>query len=230
MSIQSKVPQATIRRLSLYLRCLSTLESREISLASSQLLADLLHFNPAQVRKDLSYFGEFGKRGVGYSIPKLRESIIKILGLKQQRNVAIIGAGGRLGQALSLYKGFEKRNFKIVALFDIDPTIVGQMMAGVGKVHQVHHLPLISRQLNIDMVILTVPAESANDAFKLVRESQVRAVLNFAPVKLPSTDQIVVHNVDVTTELESLSYHLNSQDLSEAAASLGKDDDSENSG
>jgi redox-sensing transcriptional repressor len=200
------------------------LEKQGEMLCSSHQLAGLLHLNPAQVRKDLAYFGEFGKRGVGYAIPKLREQIIKILGLKQIRPVGLIGAGGRLGQALALYRGFEKRNFRVVALFDKDPFILRQSPMGLGKIHPVEELPRIAKELGIEMVILTVPAEAAFDVYEIIQLSTVKAILNFAPVQLPSTDEIVVHNVDLTMKLESLSYYLNCSSLPE---SLSEDDFSE---
>lgn len=202
-------PQATIRRLSVYLRYLSSLENDGVKVISSADLATRLALNPAQVRKDLAYFGEFGKRGVGYSVKKLRDHIIKILGLQQVRSVAIIGAGGRLGRALALYTGFEKRNFKVKALFDIDNSVIGTTLAPeAGTVLHLDELPKIVKERNIEILILTIPAEAIKSVYDYVMLSGVKAVLNFAPFKLISTEDVVVHNVDLTTELESLSYHL----------------------
>lgn len=202
-------PQATIRRLSVYLRYLSGLENDGVKVISSQDLARRLALNPAQVRKDLAYFGEFGKRGVGYSVKKLRDHIIKILGLQQVRKVAIIGAGGRLGRALALYTGFEKRNFKVSALFDADSDVIGTILAQeAGEVLPIEQLPRIVKERNIEILILTVPAQAIKEVYDMVMLSGVKAVLNFAPFKLISTEDVVVHNVDLTTELESLSYHL----------------------
>lgn len=169
----------------------------------------MLDLNPAQVRKDLAYFGEFGKRGVGYSVSRLRDHLIEILGLQTRRNVGIVGAGGRLGHALALYKGFEKRNFKVVALFDKDPHVIHQPVGDSGTIHHISELPTIVRQLSIEILILTVPAEAVREVFDYILLSGVKAVLNFAPVKLNSTEEICVHNVDLAIELESLSYHLN---------------------
>ena len=206
---KSQPPQVTIRRLSFYLRCLNHLDSIGVKLCSSHEMAGLLHINPAQVRKDLAYFGEFGKRGVGYSVVKLRDHIIKILGLRQNRNIGIVGAGGHLGQALALYKGFEKRNFKVVALFDIDPDVVGKPLGDAGVVQPVSSLPRITVESKIEILILTVPAKAVQEVFETIQLSNVKAVLNFAPVKLASSGNICVHNVDLVVELESLSYHLN---------------------
>lgn len=202
-------PQATIRRLSIYLRYLSALENDGIKVISSHDLAKRLALNPAQVRKDLAYFGEFGKRGVGYSVKKLRDNIIGILGLQKLRKVAIIGAGGRLGKALALYTGFVKRNFRVAALFDKDPTVIGTVLDDEsGEILPIDTLPEIVKERNIEIIILTVPAKAIKEVYDYVLLSGVKAVLNFAPFKLISTDEVDVHNVDLTTELESLSYHL----------------------
>lgn len=206
-------PKITIRRLSFYLRCLNSLTDRGIPVVSSQELAEILHLNPAQVRKDLAYFGDFGKRGVGYNVGKLREHIVKILGLHQRRNVAIIGAGGRLGQALALYKNMEKRNFKVVALFDNDPKLIGKKVGDVGEIRKTSDLGKLVKKLQIEIIILTVPSAAVYEVFELVQLAGIHAVLNFAPIKLPSTDDVVVNNVDLTMELELLSYHLNRKNI-----------------
>jgi redox-sensing transcriptional repressor len=195
---------------------LSGLENDGVKVISSQDLARRLALNPAQVRKDLAYFGEFGKRGVGYSVKKLRDHIIKILGLQQVRKVAIIGAGGRLGRALALYTGFEKRNFKVSALFDVDREVIGTFLAeDAGQVMHIDALPKIVKEREIEILILTVPAQAIKEVYDLVMLSGVKAVLNFAPFKLISSEDVVVHNVDLTTELESLSYHLRLKEAGE---------------
>lgn len=202
-------PQATIRRLSVYLRYLSALESDGTMVISSHDLAKRLGLNSAQVRKDLAYFGEFGKRGVGYSVKKLRDNIIGILGLQKLRKVAIIGAGGRLGKALALYTGFVKRNFRVAALFDKNPEVIGTVFnEESGKILSIETLPQIVKERNIEIVILAVPAKAIKEIYDYVLLSGVKAVLNFAPFKLISTKEVDVHNVDLTTELESLSYRL----------------------
>lgn len=201
-------PQATIRRLSVYLRYLNGLDGDGVKVISSHDLARRLALNPAQVRKDLAYFGEFGKRGVGYTVKKLRDHIVKILGLQKIRRVGIIGAGGRLGAALAMYTGFEKRNFKVCALFDKDPHLIGNFIEGVCEISPISDFPAVVKERNIEIVILAIPADSIKEVYDLVMLSGVKAVLNFAPFKLISTDEVDVHNVDLTTELESLSYHL----------------------
>lgn len=219
-------PQATIRRLSIYLRYLSGLDNDGVKVISSQDLARRLALNPAQVRKDLAYFGEFGKRGVGYSVKKLRDHIIKILGLQHLRKVGIIGAGGRLGRALALYTGFEKRNFKVAALFDNDRDVVGTILAQeAGAVLPIDDLPRIVKEREIEILILTVPARAIKEVYDIIMLSGVRAVLNFAPFKLISTEDVVVHNVDLTTELESLSYHLQLKGIGETLPDPDSGDD-----
>jgi len=205
---QIQPPQATIRRLSVYLRCLNGFDDEGLTVVSSQELATRLDLNPAQVRKDLAYFGEFGKRGVGYSVAKLRDHLVKILGLERKRMVGIVGAGGRLGKALASYRGFEKRNFKVVALFDKDPRVIGQVVGGSSAIRHVSEIAKAVKELNIEILILTVPVEAVHEVFEIAQLSGVKAVLNFAPFKLFSTPQVTVHNVDLAMELESLSYHL----------------------
>ncbi|MDD2997448.1 MAG: redox-sensing transcriptional repressor Rex [Candidatus Riflebacteria bacterium] len=201
-------PQATIRRLSIYLRYLNGLDGDGVKLISSHDLARRLALNPAQVRKDLAYFGEFGKRGVGYTVKKLRDHVAKILGLQKIRRVGIVGAGGRLGAALALYTGFEKRNFKVCALFDKDPALIGTTLENLCEISPIDDLSQIVKERKIEILILTVPAKAIKEVYDMVMLSGVKAILNFAPFKLISTDDVYVHNVDLTTELESLSYHL----------------------
>ena len=212
MGSKSTPPHATIRRLSVYLRCLNLFTEKGVTVVSSKELAERLDLNPAQVRKDLACFGEFGKRGVGYPVAILRTHLVKILGLQKRRLVGIVGAGGRLGQALGLYKGFEKRNFDIVAAFDIDPNVLHQPLGNAGEILSISELLKIVKERNIEILILTVPADVAREVFDFVLLSGVKAVLNFAPVNLLSTDEVSVRNVDMSIELESLSYHLSLHD------------------
>ncbi len=180
-------------------------------MVSSQELAKKLALNPAQVRKDLAYFGDFGKRGVGYSVKKLREQINKILGLHKTRNVGIVGVG-RLGMALACYPGFEKRNFKVCALFDKQPKLLGVKVGETNEISDIQTLPRLVKEKEIEILILAVPAEAIKEIHDMVMLSGVKAVLNFAPFKLLSTEDVEVHNVDLTTELEFLSYSLNLRD------------------
>ena len=203
-------PQATVKRLSIYLRFLNAL-GKDIKMVSSQELAKRLALNPAQVRKDLAYFGDFGKRGVGYSVKKLKEQINKILGLHKTRNVGIVGVG-RLGMALACYPGFEKKNFKICALFDKQTRVLSPKIGEATEITDVQLLPKVVKDKDIDILILTVPVEAIKEINDMVMTSGVKAILNFAPFKLISTEDVHVHNVDLSTELEFLSYRLNLND------------------
>lgn len=207
-----QTPQATIKRMSIYLRYLNGLDSDGIKLVSSNDLAVKLGLNSAQVRKDLTYLGELGRRGVGYSVKKLRDHIVKILGLKTIRKIGIIGAAGRLGTALAMYAGFEKRNFKVLALFDNNPDMIGTELTGIGIIEPISELEKIVKDRGIEILVVCVPVTVVKQVFEQIKESGVRAVLNFAPFKLISTDDICVHNVDFTTELEALSYKLRLQE------------------
>ena len=180
-------------------------------MVSSQELAQRLALNPAQVRKDLAYFGDFGKRGVGYSVKKLKDQINKILGLHKTRNVGIVGIG-RLGMALACYPGFEKKNFKICALFDKVPRALGPKIGDATEITDVNLLPKVVKDKAIEILILTIPVEAIKEIHDMVMTSGVKAVLNFAPFKLLSTEDVHVHNVDLSTELEFLSYRLNLND------------------
>lgn len=206
-------PQATVKRLSIYLRYLNSL-SKEVRMVSSQELANKLALNPAQVRKDLAYFGDFGKRGVGYSVKKLKEQINKILGLHKTRNVGIVGVG-RLGMALACYPGFEKRNFKVCALFDKKTRLLGTRVGEANEISNIDDLPGIVKEKDLEILILAVPAEAIKEIHDMIMSSGIKAVLNFAPFKLLSTETVQVHNVDLTTELEFLSYSLNLKDPAE---------------
>ncbi|NLM17766.1 MAG: redox-sensing transcriptional repressor Rex [Candidatus Riflebacteria bacterium] len=202
-------PPSTVKRLILYLRYLNGLSTDGVELVSSNYLARKLDLNPAQVRKDLAYLGSFGRRGVGYSVDPLIEVITEALGTNRTRNVAILGAGGRLGAALAEYKGFYKRNFEIVALFDNNPDVIGRVVEGGGPIFDVKRLPELAREKEIEILIFAVPPDNIKELFKKVSEqTDVKAVLNFAPFKLISDGKICVHNVDLTNELEYLTYRM----------------------
>lgn len=203
-----KISELTTNRLSVYLRCLNTLAAAGIKTISSQALADQFNLNSAQIRKDLAYFGEFGVRGVGYFVEELREHITKILGLDRAHRVGIIGAG-RLGTALANYNGFMKSNFTVVALFDNDREKIGRR-SGEGEImiHDVGRIERVVREEAIDVAVIAVPARAAQRVLNRVMATGVKAVLNFAPVRLRTRLDVKVKNVDLTISLESLSYFL----------------------
>jgi redox-sensing transcriptional repressor len=203
-----KISELTTNRLSIYLRCLNALSAAGIKSISSQVLAEQFNLNSAQIRKDLGYFGEFGVRGVGYYVEDLREHITKILGLDKPHRVGIVGAG-RLGTALANYKGFERSNFAVVALFDNDEQKIGRRI-GEDKivVQDVRKMPRLVTDEAIDVMVIAVPARVAQRVLNQVMSAGIKAVLNFAPASLSARLDVKVKTVDLTTSLESLSYFL----------------------
>jgi redox-sensing transcriptional repressor len=201
-----KISELTTNRLSVYLRCLDDLAKRGEKTVSSDTLAERFHLNSAQIRKDLANFGEFGVRGVGYYVEALRDHLTKILGLDHEHRVAIIGAG-RLGTALADYYGFKERNFTVAALFDVDKKKVGKKAGGV-EVQDMKNFASAVKKDKIDVAVIAVPAEFANDVLQKVVKAGIKAVMNFAPVPLGVSDDIKLKTVDLTTSLESLSYFL----------------------
>ncbi|MDQ3133961.1 MAG: redox-sensing transcriptional repressor Rex [Acidobacteriota bacterium] len=203
-----KISELTTNRLSVYLRCLNLLADAGVKTISSQALADQFNLNSAQIRKDLAHFGEFGVRGVGYFVEELRQHITKILGLDSARRVGIVGVGN-LGTALANYNGFTASNFTVVALFDNDREKVGCRVGRAGiVVHDVRKMARVVRAEGIDVAVIAVPARVAQRALNQVMSAGVKAVLNFAPVRLHARLGVKVKTVDLTISLESLSYYL----------------------
>ena len=203
-----KISELTTNRLSVYLRCLNTLSAAGIKNISSQSLAEQFNLNSAQIRKDLGYFGEFGVRGVGYSVTDLREHITRILGLDRPHRVGIVGAG-RLGTALANYKGFSRSNFSVAALFDNDEKKIGRRV-GEDKIliHDVTRMPRVVGSESLDVMVIAVPARAAQRVLNQIMSAGIKAVLNFAPASLSARLDVKVKTVDLTTSLESLSYYL----------------------
>ena len=201
------VSELTTQRLSLYLRCLDQLAATGVPRVSSKELAASCRLNPAQIRRDLSSFGAFGVRGVGYSVEDLRRRLREIMGLHRQHRVAIIGMGN-LGRALADYGGFRRGPFQIVALFDNDPSKVGLRFRMGADVQDVRTLPEVARRENIDIAIVAVPADAGCDVAEALAQSGIRAVLNFTPALLELPPGLKVTNVDVSVLLESLAFFL----------------------
>jgi redox-sensing transcriptional repressor len=203
-----KISELTTNRLSVYLRCLNLLAAAGIKTISSQALADQFNLNSAQIRKDLAYFGEFGVRGVGYFVQELRDHITKILGLDSAHRVGIVG-GGNLGTALANYNGFTQSNFTVVALFDSDNEKIGTRVGNAQiLVHDVKKIARVVRDEGIDVAVIAVPARVAQRVLNQVMAAGIKAVLNFAPVRLHARLGVKVKTVDLTISLESLSYFL----------------------
>ncbi|GIO36782.1 MULTISPECIES: redox-sensing transcriptional repressor Rex [Paenibacillus] len=201
-----KISDAVVRRLPVYLRFLNELSRREVSTVSSQELGQKLDLNPAQIRKDLAYFGDFGRKGIGYDVAYLIEKIQQILNLDQQINVALIGAGN-LGQALSNYNAYVKDNMKIVAVFDASPGKIGGKINNI-EIQPIEMLDETVRNMNIRIGIITVPAAEAQHVADKLVAAGIGAILNFAPTILKVPAEVRVHAADFTTDLMSLAYYL----------------------
>jgi redox-sensing transcriptional repressor len=201
-----KVADSTVRRLSLYLRVLDDFEGRGVETVSSEALAQRGGTTSAQVRKDLSFFGSFGKRGLGYYVPELAQRLRQILGLGRRYRVAMIGAG-KIGSALVQYRGFTQRGFDIVAIFDNDPAKIGTQWNGL-TVLPIDRLEPELKAQQVDMAVLVTPGEAAQSVAERVVGQGVKAILNFAPIQLNVPDDVVVKTVNLALELETLSYAL----------------------
>jgi redox-sensing transcriptional repressor len=202
-----RISEFTINRLSIYLRCLNLLAASGVTTTSSQALARQFQLNSAQIRKDLTYFGEFGVRGVGYNVAELRKHLCKILGLSELHRVGIVGAGN-LGMALANYRGFDPQYFQVTALFDKDLSRVGETSrSGVFVFHIKDLKPIVIRE-NISIGVICVPAEEAQGVLDLFTDAGITAILNFAPVQLNSESGVKLKTMDLAISFESLSYFL----------------------
>jgi redox-sensing transcriptional repressor len=213
-----KIPKPTIKRLAMYYRCLENKKAKGMQKTLSKEIAESLEIKASQIRKDLSYFGEFGKRGVGYDIDKLMDSIKTILGLNKKWNVAIVGVGN-LGSAIANYTGLEKNGFIIKAAFDKNKSKVGtQISAGV-LVYDMNDLKKICKEKNIEIAILTVPASVAQQVTDMLVETGIKGILNFTPTTIKTPENISVEDVDFTISLKSLTYDIvsNNKDIYELA-------------
>jgi len=205
------ISELTTARLSVYLRCLMTLESQGQKTVSSQEQADRFHLNSAQIRKDLANFGEFGTRGVGYDVSRLKSTLVQTLGIDRTRNVLIVGAGN-LGMALAGYSGFNSNGFHIVALLDADPDKVGRLARSQVPVLPWEKLKDVVRKNRVQIGIIAVPAAHAQAVYDALADAGVLAVLNFAPTQIKQRDDVKVRSVELRTSLESLSFHLKNKE------------------
>lgn len=213
----NKISDAVVRRLPLYLRVLDEVARvGETQMISSQELGDKAGVGSALVRKDLAWFGEFGKQGVGYEVEFLRRELKRILNLDKEHKVVLVGAGS-LGIALARYNirrynTDDSFNLKIIGLFDHDPTKLGRIFEGI-EVRSLDELENFVRENNVKMAIITVPADAAQDvAVQLVRGG-VEAILNFAPIKLNVPEHVQVASADLTLELQRLAYYLSEEQI-----------------
>ena len=201
-----KVPEATINRLSVYSRFLERLDEKGITTISSNKIAEGVGVSPPQVRKDLAYFGEFGTRGVGYNVQDLMRYTLKILGLNVPWPLLLVGAGN-LGYALSTFRGFNSRGFSIVGVFDNDLKKIGRKVGDL-EVYPPEKMPDIINKYMVRVGIIAVPAKAAQEVANLMVKNGLDAILNFAPVSLNMPQHIVYRNVDLSVNLEILTFNL----------------------
>ena len=205
-----RIADSTVRRLSAYLRFLEDFEGRGLTTISSDELAQRGGTTSAQVRKDLSFFGSFGKRGLGYSVPELAGRLREILGLGRKWKVIIIGAG-KIGAALVAYRGFRQRGFHILAAYDASPDKVGKALEGI----PVRDINLLEKDVSKDppdIAVVTVPGENAQAVVDRVVRAGIKAILNFAPTQLQVPPDVTVKTVNMAMELESLSFALTNRE------------------
>jgi redox-sensing transcriptional repressor len=205
-----RIADSTVRRLSAYLRLLESSEARGLATISSEELASRGGTTSAQVRKDLSFFGSFGKRGLGYSVPELAGRLREILGLEKEWQVIIIGAG-KIGAALAQYRGFRQRGFNILAAYDNNPEKIGKKVEGI-PVRDIAQLERDIQRDSPDIVVLTVPSEEAQQVVDRVVKAGIKAILNFAPTQLQAPADVAVKTVNMAMELEGLSFALTNRD------------------
>lgn len=199
------IPEATVTRLPVYLRVLKAMADDEVVTVSSDDLAGACGVSPAMLRKDLSHLGSYGTRGVGYSVALLTYHISQALGLTQPWGVVIVGVG-KLGQALTAYRGFGSRGFDIVALVDADPAVVGTSIGGL-PVHALSDLRQVVAESGAQIGVIATPADAAQRVGESLVAAGVRSILNFAPVVLALPDDVEVRKVDLASELQILAFH-----------------------
>ena len=202
----SIVPEVVILRLPLYIRALSQMSEEGQTVISSKTLGNRLQITPAQIRKDLSYFGRFGKQGRGYKVDSLIEELTNILGLNRQWNSCIVGVG-RLGKAIINYPGFVPEGFKIISAFDTDPSLIGK------TVNEIQILPMDKikstvKQNDIKIAILAVPATVAQNVITELLNTNIKAILNYAPIAPKVPETLVLRNIDPVLSLQSMTYYL----------------------
>ena len=203
---EKEISQAVIRRMPRYYRYLGELLEDGVERISSNDLSKRMNVTASQIRQDLNNFGGFGQQGYGYNVKFLYEEIGKILGLNQKHNIIVIGAGN-LGQALANYVKFEKLGFVITALFDVNPALAGLSVRGI-EIHMMDELPEFVKHQRVDIAVLTLPKEKAEQAAEQLVKLGIRAIWNFAHLDLELPDDVVVENVHLSDSLMQLSYNI----------------------
>jgi redox-sensing transcriptional repressor len=205
-----RIAESTVRRLSIYLRFLEEFEDRGLSTVSSEELARRGGTTSAQVRKDLSFFGSFGKRGLGYSVPELSSALREILGLGREWRVVIIGAG-KIGAALAQYRGFRQRGYNIVAVYDSNPEKIGRSLEDI-EIRDMARFEADVATARPEIAVIAIPGEGAQEVLDRVVRAGIKAVLNFAPVQLHAPADVTVRAVNMAMELEGLSFALTNRE------------------
>ena len=205
-----RIAESTVRRLSIYLRFLEEFEDRGLSTVSSEELARRGGTTSAQVRKDLSFFGSFGKRGLGYSVPELSAALRDILGLGREWRVVIIGAG-KIGAALAQYRGFRQRGYNIIAVYDSNPEKIGRSLEGI-EIRDMAKFEADTAADRPEIAVIAIPGEGAQEVLDRIVRTGIKAVLNFAPVQLHAPADVTVRAVNMAMELEGLSFALTNRD------------------
>jgi redox-sensing transcriptional repressor len=206
MRVTGQIPDATVARLPVYLRSLMELGASGQATVSSVMLADRAGVNAAKVRKDLSYLGTYGTRGVGYDVEYLRFQVSRALGVANTWPVVVVGLGN-LGSALAGHRGFAERGFPVVAAFDVDPAKIGTDIDGV-RIHPLERLPEVVGDLGVSIGVIATPAGAAQTVADLLVRAGIHSILNFAPVVLTLPDDVDGRDVDLATELQILGFHL----------------------
>lgn len=201
-----EIPEVVINRLPVYARALAELSASGESVVSSQALGELLDVTPAQIRKDLSYFGRFGKQGRGYSVNGLLFKLREILGIDRQWHVCLVGVG-RLGQAIAEYGGFGPQGFVIVAAFDANPDVIGQRVGGVGVRHS-DELDTFLRANRVEIGIVAVPAGEAQKVVDRLVKAGIRAILNYAPITAHVPPDITIRHIDPVLSMQSMTFYI----------------------
>jgi redox-sensing transcriptional repressor len=203
---RQEIPRKAIYRLSVYLRCLQRLKANAIRTVSSDALAAAAGLKPTQLRKDLTYFGQFGTRGLGYDVQQLAKMITDLLGTNSLQPVILVGVGN-LGLALLSYRGFEREGFEIIAAFDVEPERKREKQVSQ-PIYGMDRLPALVRERGVRMAILSVPAVVAQEVTNQIVEAGITGILNFAPLVLQVPEEVMVNNVNLAIELENLSYFI----------------------
>jgi redox-sensing transcriptional repressor len=203
----TKIPMATINRLSIYTRTLQELLEEEVDVISSERLAKQCAVNPAQIRKDLAYFGEFGVRGVGYRVTDLLNQIKEILGLSRSWNLGMVGVGN-LGSALIRHANFIRHGYVFTAAFDVDPQKVGKRLPNGLVIRHLDEVEEVVKERDVHVGVITTPSSAAQSVANQLVLAGINGILNFAPIQIQVPNCCHVENVDFTIKLDSIAYHL----------------------